>query len=258
MKEQIVLTEKKGHIGIITLNRPENLNTFSTAFATELNEALLQLDEDPETRVVVIRGNGKAFCAGIDISELEGQSPLELVQWTERMNRMSLIIAKMKKPVIASVHDVAMANGLGIVASADLAVAAEGARFGTTAVNVGLFCMGPAVPLSRHVGKKKALEMLLTGKIISAAEAERIGLLNRVVPLEQLEEATMELASTIAAKSPLAVQLGKQSYYKMVDLDYQSATELVTHHFASLAATEDALAGTRAFLNKRKPEWKEK
>ncbi|WP_347489983.1 enoyl-CoA hydratase-related protein [Desulfoscipio sp. XC116] len=256
MAYENVLVEKIEHIGVITLNRPDSLNTFTTDLARELNEALDELEQDAETRVVIIKSNGKAFCAGIDVNEMSGKNTLEQFNWVALMERMSLTIAKMGKPVIASVQDMAIANGTGIVASADLAVAAEGARFGTTAVNVGLFCMGPAVPLSRHVGKKKALEMLLTGDIIDAAEAERIGLVNKVVPKDKLDEETMKLAQKIAAKSPLAVQSGKKSFYKMCDLEYDKAFELVNNHFAILCSTEDAGEGVNAFLEKRKPQWK--
>lgn len=172
------------------------------------------------------------------------------------MEEWAITIANMKKPVIASVHNIAVANGIGVVASSDLCIAAEGTRFGATAVNVGLFCMGPAVPLSRNLGRKKALELLLTGDLIDAAEAERIGLINKVVPANKLEEETMALARKLAEKSPLAVQLGKKSFYKMADLPYEKAFELTGNHFAMLCTTEDAHEGVDAFLNKRKPEWK--
>ncbi|HZK18773.1 MAG TPA: enoyl-CoA hydratase-related protein [Clostridia bacterium] len=256
MSYETIIVEKKDHIGTIMLNRPEQLNTFSSNLAMDLNKALNELENDEDTRVVVIKGNGKAFCAGIDVSELEGKTALEYYEWIKLMEEMSLIIAKMGKPVIASVQDLAVANGIGIVASADLAVAAEGARFGATAVNVGLFCMGPAVPLSRNVGRKKALELVLTGDMIDAAEAYRIGLVNKVVPKEELEGETMKLAGKLAAKSPLAVQLGKKSFYKMSDLEYEKALELSNNHFSILCTTEDAHEGVDAFLNKRKPEWK--
>ncbi len=256
MGYETLLVEINEHIGVITLNRPDNLNTFNTTMAQEINEALNKLEQHEETRVVIIKGKGKAFCAGVDVSEMGGKNTLEQFNWVELMMKMSLTIANMGKPVIASVQDMAIANGTGIVLSADLAVAAEGARFGTTAVNVGLFCMGPAVSLSRHVGKKKALEMLLTGDIIDAAEAERIGLVNKVVPMDKLEEETMKLAQKIAAKSPLAVQLGKKSFYKMWDLEFDKAYELVNNHFAILCSTEDASEGVNAFLEKRKPQWK--
>lgn len=256
MDYETVLIEKKGHIGIMELNLPEQLNVFNTALARDLNEALNELDQNEEIRVVIIRGKGKAFSAGIDVKELEGKTSHEVSQWVGLMGRMSQTIARMKKPVIASVQDLAIANGVGLVAAADLAIAAEGARFGATAVNIGLFCMGPAVPLSRHLSKKKTLELILTGDIIDAAEAERIGLINKVVPKEKLEEETMKLAEKIAAKSPLAVQIGKKSFYEMSDMPYEKAIEVANDHFALLCLTEDAREGVDAFLNKRTPLWK--
>lgn len=256
MSEAAILVEKSDHIGTVILNRPKELNTFSAALATEFNRALLDLDQDTDTRVVVIKGNGKGFCAGIDVNELEGKTPLEYYQWISTMEQPLQTIAKMGKPVITAAHNIAVANGIGIVAASDLAVAAEGTRFGATAVSVGLFCMGPAVPLSRCLGRKKALELVLTGDMIEAKEAERIGLINKVVPMEKLEETTMKLAQKLAAKSPLGVQLGKKSFYKMSDLEYDKAFELTANHFAILCTTEDAHEGVNAFLNKRKPEWK--
>ncbi len=256
MNYEAVLVEKTGHIGIITLNRPENLNTFDVPLASDLNQALKDLDADEETRVVIIRGAGNGFCAGIDVSGLEGKSPLQYYEWITLMEEWAITISRMKKPVIASVHKIAVANGIGVVASSDLCIAAEGTKFGATAVNVGLFCMGPAVPLSRSLGRKKTLELLLTGDMIDAVEAERIGLINKIVPMDKLEEETMELARKLAAKSPLGVQLGKQSFYKMADLPYEKAFELTGNQFAILCTTEDAHEGVDAFLNKRQAEWK--
>lgn len=155
MAYQEILTEKKDYIGFITLNRPEQLNTFTEVLATEFNNALTEMDNDPEVRVIVVRGAGRAFCAGINVKDIEGKSPLEYYRWVELMGKMAQTIANMNKPVIASVHKVAAANGVGIVAAADLAIAAEKTKFGTTAVKVGLFCMGPAVALSRNIGRKR-------------------------------------------------------------------------------------------------------
>lgn len=258
MAYETLIIEKKDYIGTITLNRPEHLNTFSVPLALELNEALWDMEKDPEVRVVVVKGAGRAFCAGIDLKDLDGMSPLELYEWVGKMEQMSLTIASMGKPVIASVHKIAVANGVGIVASADLAVAEEGTRFGTTAINVGLFCVGPAVPLSKNVGRKKALELLLTGDLIYAEEAERIGLINKVAPKGELEAETMKLARKLADKSPLALQLGKKSFYAMSDLEYGKAFELVNNHFAMLCTTEDGKEGVDAFFNKREPKWKMK
>jgi enoyl-CoA hydratase/carnithine racemase len=174
------------------------------------------------------------------------------------MEQMSLTIASMGKPVIASVHKIAVANGIGLVASCDLAIAADDARFGATAVNVGLFCMGPAVPLSKSLGRKKTLELILTGDLIDAAEAQRIGLINKVVSRDALEAETLAWAKQLAAKSPLALQLGKQSFYKMEDLPFAEALDLTNNHFATLCTTEDAHEGVNAFLEKRSPTWKMK
>jgi enoyl-CoA hydratase/carnithine racemase len=248
--------EVEEFIGTITLNRPENLNTFNTPLAREFARALQELEDDQQVRVVVVKGEGKAFCAGIDITELEGKEAVDYYAWVQQMEEMSLIISRMGTPVIASVQDLAVANGIGVVASADLAIAAEGARFGATAVNVGLFCMGPAVPLARNLGRKKALELVLTGDMIDADEAYRIGLINKIVPKGELEAATRKMAAKIAAKSPLAVQMGKKSFYRMEDLDYASAFEMANNHFALLCSTQDAHEGVNAFLNKRTPEWK--
>lgn len=256
MDYEAVLVDKQEHIGIITLNRPESLNTFTVALATDLNQALMDLENDEDTRVIIIRGAGRGFCAGINVSDVEGKSPLELYEWISLMEEWALTIARIRKPVIASAHRIAVANGIGIVAASDLAIAAEGTLFGATAVNVGLFCMGPAVPLCRSLGRKKALELLLTGDTIDAQEAERIGLINKVVPEDMLEEETMKLARKLAAKSPLAVQLGKKSFYKMSDMEYEKAFELTGNHFAMLCTTQDAHEGIEAFLGKRDPEWK--
>ena len=243
-------------IGTITLNRPNQMNTFSTAMTRELNQALRELDDSSEVRVVVIKGAGKAFCAGIDLKEYFGKSHYEYKQWVELMEQMAIIISDMKKPVIASAHGFAVANGGGLIAASDLAVIAEGTRIGYTAISVGLFCMGPAVPLSRSLGRKRALELLLTGDMIDAQTAEKWGLVNKVVPKDQLEAETMALAQKLAAKSPLALQMGKKAFYGMSDLDFKKALEYANEMFASLCVTEDAREGVDAFLNRRTPEWK--
>ncbi|HDP78858.1 MAG TPA: enoyl-CoA hydratase/isomerase family protein [Mesotoga infera] len=248
-----VIVGKKNHIATITLNRPEKLNKFTERLSLELNEALLQLDNDSETRVIVIKGSGKAFCAGIDLNELRNKTPIEVHHAVTLMERMTLTIAEIRKPVIVSVHKVAVANGIGVVASADLAIATDDTKFGATAVKVGLFCMGPAIPLARCVGRKKALEMLLTGDLIDSAEALRIGLMNKVVSAENLENSTMKLAEKISAFSPLAVQMGKRSFYKTVDLNSRSAFEIANYDFSLLASTEDGQKGSTAFLENANP-----
>jgi enoyl-CoA hydratase/carnithine racemase len=253
-----VLVEKLDHIGRITLNRPQEMNTFNVPFARELNDALWEMDNDPEVRVVVIEAAGKHFSTGISLSEFKNKTNKEYREFIHLMDEHNHTIAKMQKPVIASVKGYALANGAGLVFASDLAVAAEDAKLGTTAINVGLICTGPAVPLARIVGRKKCLEMVLTGDMISAAEAERLGLVNKVVPRDELEDATMELAGKLAAKSPLAMQIGKRAIYAMQDVHYHQAVDYLSELFAALCSTEDAEEGVQAFLEKRKPVWKER
>ena len=258
MGKSIILTEKQDMIGVITLNRPEEMNTFNVPFARALNDTRLDMDKDDDVRVVVIRAAGKHFSTGISLPEFQGKSPRELREFLNLMDEFYHTLPRMKKPVVASVKGAAVANGAGLVFACDLAVAAENARFGTTAINVGLICLGPAVPLARHVGRKKALEMILTGDIISAPEAQQLGLINKVVPPDDLEAETMKLATKIAKKSPLAIQIGKTGVYAMSEIPYHQAIDYMDELFASLCGTEDAIEGINAFMEKRNPVWKNK
>ena len=256
MEYETVLVERKGHVGIIALNRPEKLNTFNIPLGRDLNAALDEMEQDRDIYAVIIRGSGQVFSAGIDITDFPKKSVIEYRAWISLMEKMTLTIAQMRKPVIAAVHGVAVANGAGLVAAADLAIAAEGARFGLTAIDVGLFCMGPAVPMDRCVGKKHCLELLLTGDLIDADKAERIGLVNRVVPEDKLMEAAVALADKLAAKSPLALQMGKESYYTMADMPLEKALQYSNEMFSELCTLKDAEEGVRAFLEKRPPKWR--
>jgi enoyl-CoA hydratase/carnithine racemase len=253
-----VTVEKKDGVGTVTLNRPEKLNTFSTTLARELNSALKELDAERAVRVVVIRGEGKHFCAGIDLTEMKGKDTVGLREWVRDMDAHNFTIGRMEKPVIASVHGATVANGLGLACACDLTVAAEDARFGATAINVGLYCFGPSAPLSRCVGKKRALQLLLTGEIIDAHTALDYGIVNRVVTREKLNEETLALAAELAWKSPLALRMAKSSYYAMSDMGYEQALTYLGEAFTLLCCTEDAKEGVDAFLNKRKPEWKKR
>jgi len=257
MNFEAIIVEKRDGIGQITLNRPDKLNTFSCQLAKELNSALKQLDSDAEVRVVVIKANGRAFSAGIDVSELAGKSVVEIRGWVRAMDEHNITIANMKKPVIASVQGAAVANGCGLVAACDMAIASEGAKFGTTGINVGLFCFAPGYQVLASIGKKRAMEMVLTGKVISAAESEKIGLINKVVPADKLQEETMELARQLASKSPVALQIGKTAFCKMQSMGYESAMAYLSETFTLLFSTEDAQEGVKAFLEKRAPSWKE-
>ncbi len=258
MHGEEIITEKQAGTGFVTLNRPEAKNTFTVPLAEKLDSALKSFDDDPEVRVIVIRGAGKHFSTGIALDEFTDKTHLEYTRFLSRMNRCYHTIPNMKKLVIGSVQGYAVANGAGLAFACDLTIAAEEAKFGTTAVTVGLICLGPAVPMMRIIGRKKTLEMVLTGEIITAEEAARLGLINRVVPGEKLEEETAALAGRIAQKSPLALEIGKRGIYAFHDMEYHKSVDYSTELFASLAATEDAEEGVDAFLNKRSPKWKEK
>ncbi len=243
-------------VGVITLNRPEQLNTFNTALAQELNQALEQMEASQEVRVVVIKGAGRSFCAGIDVGEFFGQTASEYRVWIGRMEASLQTIMSLAKPVIAQVHGVAAANGAGLVSAADLAVAAEDARIGFTAINVGLSCLGPIVPASLSVGRKRALELLYFGELIPAPRALDLGLINAVTPPGELESWTRGYAQKLAAKSPVALQLSKKAFQAAGDMAVHQAFEYMNEAFARLCTTEDAAEGVRAFLEKRQPVWK--
>jgi enoyl-CoA hydratase/carnithine racemase len=245
-------------VGVITLNRPEQLNTFNSLLAEELHQALVAMDAEPRVRVVLLKGAGKAFCAGIDVNELEGKTVMEYRAWIEHMERPLVAISQMKKPVIAQLHGVAAANGLGLVAAADLAIAADNAKMGLTAINVGLNCVGPVIPVARCVGRKKALELLFYGDLIKAPEACALGLVNRVVPKDELDAAAREWAESLARRSPVAVQIAKKAFYASEDLGYQQQFDMMNEAFARLCTTRDAKEGVQAFFEKRAPRWEER
>jgi enoyl-CoA hydratase/carnithine racemase len=245
-------------VGTITLNRPEQLNTFNSLLAEELHQALTAMDAEPRARVVLLKGAGKTFCAGIDVNELEGKTAMEYRAWIEHMERPLVTIPQMKKPVIAQLHGVAAANGLGLVAAADLAIAADNAKMGLTAINVGLNCVGPVIPVARCVGRKKALEMLFYGDLIKAPEACALGLVNRVVPKDELDAAAREWAESLARRSPVAVQIAKKAFYASEDLGYLKQFEMINEAYARLCTTRDAKEGVQAFFEKRAPRWEER
>jgi enoyl-CoA hydratase/carnithine racemase len=255
---KVIVARGPDFVAEITLNRPENLNTLDSPMAEELVAALRELDADPQVRVVLLKGAGKAFCAGIDVNELEGKSALEYREWIERMERPLVAISRMKTPVVAQVQGVAAANGMGLVAAADLAIAADNARMGLTAINVGLNCVGPVIPVARCVGRKKALELLLFGNLIPAAEALALGLVNRVVPRDALEAEARQWARELAQKSPLAIGIAKSAFYTAEDMDYAQQFAYMNEAFARLCTTGDAAEGVRAFFEKRRPNWQGK
>jgi len=256
--ENITVTLLADQVGEITLNRPKSLNTFSLGLARELNCALVELDGNPEVRAIIIKGAGRAFCAGIDVGDFFGKTALEYKEWIENMEAPLVMISKLRKPVIAQVHGVAAANGAGLVAACDLAVMADNARFGLTAINVGLNCVGPVIPVSRIIGRKQALELLFDGQLVKAERCLEMGLVNRVVPEDELENETRKWAAELAQKSPIALQIAKSAYYTAEDLDYHRAFEYMNEAFARMCTSEDAAEGIKAFMEKRKPNWQER
>lgn len=253
--ESIIVEISEKFVANITMNRPENLNTFNTVMAKELFEALNALDSNPQVRVMVLKGAGKVFCAGIDVKELENKSAMEYRDWIEKMERPLMTISRLKKPVIAQVHGVAAANGMGLVAAADLSIAADNARMGLTAINVGLNCVGPVIPVSKSIGRKKALELLLYGDLIGADEALNLGLINKISPVDRLDAETQKWAETLAQKSPIAVQIAKSAFYSSEDMNYDTQFDFMNEAFARLCTTDDAKEGVKAFFEKRRPEW---
>ena len=255
-----ILLETREH-GVLrlTMNRPQARNALSVALMGALIDALGRAAEDREARVVVIAGAGPAFCAGHDLREIRQDRRRESYeQLFGQCSQLMMAIVHLPKPVIAEVHGVATAAGCQMVASCDLAVAAEDARFATPGVNIGLFCSTPMVALSRAVGRKPAMEMLLTGELISAARACEIGLVNRVVPSGELRASVDALARGIAGKSAFTVAIGKEAFYRQAELDlaaaYRYAAEVMTTNM--LAA--DAGEGIDAFLAKRPPVWQDR
>ncbi len=256
--ENIIVEVGDDFVASITLNRPQQFNTFTTPLATELDHALEALDASPAVRVVLLKGAGKNFCAGIDVGELSGKTAVEYRAWIQRMENPLITMSRMNKPVIAQVRGVAAANGAGLVGAADLAIASEDARLGLTAINVGLNCVGPIVPISKSVGRKIALEMLLYGDLIGARDALSKGLINRIVPAADLEKEAREWAALLAQKSPIAVQIAKRGLYTTADMDYYKAFDHMNEVFARLCTTDDAKEGVKAFFEKRKPVWQER
>ena len=255
---QHILVAMDGPIATITMNRPERRNALSLVHMEELIDCLKAIGQNHEAAVVVLCGNGPAFCAGHDLSEMIGQEPSFYRHIFAVCCELMEMIQTIPQPVIAQVHGIATAAGCQLVATCDLAVAAEEARFATPGVKIGLFCSTPMVALSRSVGRKKAMEMLLTGDLIPASEALATGLVNKVVPAAELESATRALAEKIAAASPLVVGVGKQAFYRQLEMPQHQAYDYAMEVMSFNATFADAQEGMCAFLEKRHPHWQGK
>lgn len=251
----LVLLESADHIATLTLNHPEKRNALSRAMLQRLRERLTEIEGDREVRVVVVRAAGPVFSAGHDLRELVGAARQEAASLFALCTEFMLAIRGLPQPVIAEVHGLATAAGCQLVATCDLVVAAEEASFATPGVKIGLFCTTPGVALARAVSPKKAMEMLLTGMPISAREAERVGLVNRVVPRDRLGEEVRQLAGEIVQASASVVALGKRAFYDQLPLPCAEAYESAQPVMVGNAQASDAQEGMRAFLEKRAPRW---
>jgi enoyl-CoA hydratase/carnithine racemase len=257
--EKILLRDDSNGIATLTLNRPKQYNALSEELLTELQTALRAIEKDDSVRVVVIAGNGPAFCAGHDLKQMRA-TPKK--SYYDRLFAQCSDVMKsvtgLPQPVIARVHGIATAAGCQLVAQCDLAIASENARFAVSGINVGLFCSTPSVPLARNVLRKQAMEMLMTGDFIDAETAAARGLINRAVPLEQLDAAVSELAGKIIAKSSVAVTTGKKMFYKQIEMGIEGAYQYAAEVMACNMMAEDVGEGIDAFAEKRKPVWKGK
>ena len=245
----------------ITLNRPEQLNTFNTPLAAELVHALNELDLETRVRVIIVKGAGKAFCAGHDLREMTEARQAEdggAAAFKDLFDRCSGVMARiqsMPQPVIAQVHGIATAAGCQLVATCDMAVAAQGTRFGVNGVNIGLFCSTPMVALTRNIPRKQAFEMLTTGAFIDADRAETLGLVNRVVAPDTLASETADLAATVASKLGAAVKIGKSAFYDQLQMPVADAYAYTGEVMVRNMLHRDTQEGISAFLDKRDPSW---
>ncbi len=253
----LLVTHGAGH-GRITLNRPERRNALSLALLEELDDALETLGDDPAVRTIIIEGAGPVFSAGHDLGEMIDRDAVFYDQLFTTCTDVMERVQRVTKPVIAKVHGMATAAGCQLVAACDLAVVSQESRFATPGVSIGLFCSTPMVPVSRAIGRKRALQMLFTGDPIDAVTACDWGLVNRVVHLSDLEQETVALADRIATFSSQIIAVGKRAFYQQIDERQSDAYEIAGPIMSSNALHPDAQEGMRAFLDKRQPRWQDR
>jgi len=249
------LVNQEGPVAIVTLNRPERRNALSLGLMRELIDVLSEIGRDREVRAIILAAAGKVFCAGHDLSEMGGRDINEYREIFDVCSELMLKIQAIPQPVIAEVQGVATAAGCQLVAACDLAVAAEEAWFATPGVKIGLFCTTPMVALTRAIGRKRALRMLLTGEPVDARTAADWGLINEVVPAAELAASTRALAAKVAEASSLVVAIGKQAFYTQIDMDVQKAYAYAKETMSLNAMAADSQEGIEAFLGKRAPCW---
>ncbi len=252
----LVLRHDADGVATLTLNRPDQRNALSRGLMSALEDELALLADDKSVRAVVLAANGPAFCAGHDLKEIRANPGRENYEALfSQCSRLMLSITRLPQPVIARVHALATAAGCQLVATCDLAVASRKAWFATPGVNIGLFCSTPMVALSRNVGRKQAMEMLLTGDRVEADQAERWGLINVAVDDDRLDDAIAEITGKIAGKSPLTLAIGKEAYYRQLDMDVEAAYAYASETMTRNMLARDAEEGIDAFIEKRHPVW---
>ena len=254
--EPMVLSRDADGIRTLTMNRPAARNALSVGLMAALQDELDRVAADPSVKVVIVAANGPAFCAGHDLKEIranKGRAYFESV--FSQCSKLMTSVVRLPKPVIAKVHATATAAGCQLIASCDLVVASKASKFATPGVNIGLFCSTPMVALSRAVGRKHAMEMLLTGDLIDAERAYEMGLVNRVVAPGDLDAATDALARQIAAKSPLTLAIGKEAFYRQLELGLDDAYKYASETMVRNMLARDAEEGIDAFIQKRDPKW---
>ena len=251
-----LVTVREGAVATLTLNRPQQYNALSMSLIEALQRSVTQIADDPQVRVVVIAAAGRAFCAGHDLKEMQAHRETQFLQHAfARFSELMLSFTRMPQPVIARVHGIAFAAGCQLVAQCDLAVAASTAQFATSGVKYGLFCSTPGVALARNVSRKHALEMLLTGEPIDAQTALERGLVNRVVPVGELDAEIAKLTQSIIAKTQVAVAAGKRTFYEQIEAPLQQAYQVAAQAMVANMLSDDALEGIDAFAQKREPRW---
>ncbi len=254
-----ILVEKKGHIGYLTLNRPDVMNAFSQEMIDELLQAFSEINRDENIRVLIVTGAGKAFQAGADIAELSAMTPMMILRWNEGLVRVNAALEKLRQPVISAINGVALGGGLEFALACTLRVASPRAKFGLPEVNLGIIPgTGGTQRLPRLIGKGRAAKMILTGEIIKADEAERIGLVNQVSQDGEVMAAAEELAGIILEKAPIAIEMAKDAIEVGLDLPLEQAVQYSQKNCVTCFSTEDMKEGTKAFLEKRKADFKGK
>jgi enoyl-CoA hydratase len=256
--EQVLLTSA-GHVATVTLNRPEQRNPLSATMLRDLASALRWCKEESDVRVVVLTGAGRVFCAGADLSSFDGEtSAIDKFRSRDLFVDLFVLMAELGKPIVGRINGHALAGGFGLACSCDILVAVDEATFGTPEINVGIWPMMIQAILSRNVPRKVLLEMEMLGDRWTSAQLQSLGIVNRVVPHEQLDSAVGEITEKLARKSPAAMRLGRDSFYRQQDMDFRAAMHYLHGQFLLVSQTEDSREGIKAFFEKREPDFKGK